>query len=299
MNFQQFLKECNELKQQFPRIPNHFDQCENADYGDYLFQTKNAYYCFEDANCSDSIYLFDSFKAENCCDGDYIIESQWCYDCVDISNSNNCTYCIYCSRLYDSHFCYHCMDSSNLFGCVYLKFQEYCIVNKQYPKEEYEKKVAELKKRPFEENMAEMKKLRLRYPVTQTLVSNSEHSDYGNQVFFSKNLYMCFDSAYSEDCGYLYDSHHNKNSFDLTQTHHCELTYECVDGFQLHNCFFTNYCGFLTDSGFCENCSNSHHLFGCVDLDNKEYCILNRQYSPEKYEKKVGEIMKSYRQLSS
>lgn len=36
---------------------------------------------------------------------------------------------------------------------------------------------------------------------------------------------------------------------------------------------------------------NCHHLFGCVGLKHKEYCILNKEYSPEEYEKLKDRII--------
>lgn len=293
MTFQQFLDQYDKLKMSFPRRPNYITECENSDYGNYLFKCKNIYFGFESSECEDCTYIFDSFKAVNCCDGDYVIESQNCYDSVDAINCNNCTYINYCSRVYDSHFCWNCSDSHNLFGCYRLQMNEYCIFNKQYTKEEYEKKVAELKKRLPEENLKQMRELSRKFPVTQTHIYNCENCDYGNQVFHSKNLYLCFDSVYSEDSAYLYDSHYNKSCFDLTQTHNCERIYESVDTDHSHNSFNLNYCSKLTDCGFCQDCESGNNLFGCVNLKNQEYCFLNKKYSKEEYENKVREVMKS------
>ena len=36
---------------------------------------------------------------------------------------------------------------------------------------------------------------------------------------------------------------------------------------------------------------NVSHLFGCVGLHNKQYCVLNKQYSKEEYEKLVAKII--------
>ena len=37
--------------------------------------------------------------------------------------------------------------------------------------------------------------------------------------------------------------------------------------------------------------SGSEHLFGCVGLRNKQYCIFNKQYTKEEYEKLVPRII--------
>lgn len=298
MNFQQFKEEYEKLKLKYPRVPSHLFQCENADYGDYMFKCSNVYFCFENAECQDIIYIFDSFKAVNCCDGDYVIESQNCYECVDVMNVNNCTYLNFCDHMYDSHFCWDCSNVNNLFGCVHLKYKEYCIFNKQYTKEEYEKKVKELLQRPAKENLKEMERIAMKFPVTQTRTDHVENCDYGNQVFFSKNMYLCFDASHSENCAYVYDGHYNKSSYDMTQSHHSELSYECTDCSELNNCHNMDYCEVVYDSGFCDNCQNSNHLLGCTSLKDKEYCILNKQYTKEEYEKQAKEIMDSYRQRS-
>ena len=46
-----------------------------------------------------------------------------------------------CSEIYYSMFCYNCQ---NLFGCTGLVRKQYCIFNKQYSKEEYEKLVPKI-----------------------------------------------------------------------------------------------------------------------------------------------------------
>ena len=41
---------------------------------------------------------------------------------------------------------------------------------------------------------------------------------------------------------------------------------------------------------YCRNTSNSSFLFGCLGLRNKQYCILNKQYTKEEYEALVPKI---------
>ncbi len=297
MNFQQFIDEFKQLKLRYPRFPNHSIRNENADWGDYLVSCKNAYFSFDTSYSRDIIYLFDSYKAVDSCDGDYVIESEKCYQCIDVYKVYNSTYLNYCARMYDSHFCWDCGDSNNLFGCTHLKFKKYCIFNKQYSPEEYEKQVKELLKKPAEENLKSLHKLTQNYPVTTTNVTHCENCDFGNHIHYSKNLYLCFDAARSEDASYLYDAAHVKNSYDLTQCFYCDFCYECVDSAHLNNCSYLKDCEYLADSMYCETCSNSNHLFGCVSLDKQEYCILNKKYSKEEYEKKLKELVDSIKEV--
>ena len=299
MNFQQFLKEYQELKQKFPKRPNHTFRSENSDFGDILYQCKNAYYCFDTSDSQDIVYIFDSYLAKNCVDGDYVIESENCYECVDTVKSNNCTFVTYSNTMIESHFCYDCTNCTNVFGCVNLRNKQYCIFNKQYEKEEYEKKVEELLKRPYEENLAELEELKKKFPLTQTKVLYSENCDYCNMVFDGKNCYLCFDAAFCQNCSYLYDSHRNKYCYDMTQSHRNEWLYECTDANHSNNSIYLTYCNALFDSAFCEECSDSNNLLGCVALSNSEYCILNKQYTQEEYEKIKGELMESFRKSAS
>src|SRR3990167_7790282 len=38
-------------------------------------------------------------------------------------------------------------------------------------------------------------------------------------------------------------------------------------------------------------CHYSRHLFGCASMRHNEYCILNKQYEKEEYEKLVGKLI--------
>ncbi|MDA1209081.1 MAG: hypothetical protein O2904_03570, partial [bacterium] len=42
---------------------------------------------------------------------------------------------------------------------------------------------------------------------------------------------------------------------------------------------------------YCNVCSSSHHCFGCIGLKQKSYCIFNKQYTKEEYEKLVPKII--------
>ncbi|MDP3762668.1 MAG: hypothetical protein Q8Q97_01165, partial [bacterium] len=46
-----------------------------------------------------------------------------------------------------------------------------------------------------------------------------------------------------------------------------------------------------------EDCHSSNNLFACVGLRNKSYCILNKQYTKEEYEKLVPRIIEHMNQM--
>src|SRR3989344_406560 len=49
--------------------------------------------------------------------------------------------------------------------------------------------------------------------------------------------------------------------------------------------------GGMTDGWYTDYCHSSSHLFGCVGLRNKQYCILNKQYTKEEYEALVPRVI--------
>jgi len=61
------------------------------------------------------------------------------------------------NQLVNSEYCHNCLSSSDIFGCVGLRNKKYCILNKQYSKDEYFEMVEKIKKHmndvPFIDNV--------------------------------------------------------------------------------------------------------------------------------------------------
>jgi len=92
----------------------------------------NCMYCFAvGMGCKD---IIDS----NSCDGELNCFADGCLNARKIIFSH---FMRNCSEVSYSMFCF---NSQNLFGCTGLNRKQYCIFNKQYTKEEYEKLVARI-----------------------------------------------------------------------------------------------------------------------------------------------------------
>jgi hypothetical protein len=138
-NFNAFLKK-------YPQKYYHGVQNENV-IGDYLTNCKNADHCFDSPNLWDCRYVFQAFNPlkdcmdiQECGDGELIYESAFTgYNAFNIKfNSHALGECS------DLQYSFYCPHSSNLFGCVSLTHRKYCILNKQYTKEEYEQMVPQI-----------------------------------------------------------------------------------------------------------------------------------------------------------
>ena len=111
--------------------------------GDNVEKSKNCYYCFDLAgdaeNCKychwGTYGLKDSYDSGPGIGGN----SELIYEGVSAGVTNsNCRFGVVVWYSNDVQYSVNCHDSRNLFGCVSLRGKQYCILNKQYTKEEYE-----------------------------------------------------------------------------------------------------------------------------------------------------------------
>ena len=135
-----FEKECDQFfKEQFYKFRNAIN-VENCS-GDHLHNSKNAKLCFDSKdleNCNYcarlSLHVKDSMDYNSW--GDKVELAYMCSACGD--NSYNIKFCSTCSTNNKNiEYCIQCSSCSDCFGCVGLKKKQYCILNKQYTKEEY------------------------------------------------------------------------------------------------------------------------------------------------------------------
>jgi len=109
--------------------------------GDYIYNSKNVkdsylvlggenvrYSQIQETPSTANAYDYSSFGYG----AEWIYETVWCG-----LSSNNLKFCCWCYHAHDLEYCFGCHGSGDLFGCVGIRNGEYCILNKQYTKEEY------------------------------------------------------------------------------------------------------------------------------------------------------------------
>lgn len=115
--------------------------CTNT-IGDNLENSKNAKYCFDLAGgvenskfCNWGTYgLTDSYDTGPGTGG----KSELTYEGISIGVGNtNCKFGAILWNSVDTEYAFNSYSLKNCFGCVSLRNAEYCILNKQYTKEEY------------------------------------------------------------------------------------------------------------------------------------------------------------------
>ena len=113
--------------------------------GNFLENDKNCQECYfiqESENCR---YIFRGYKNKETIDsvGGLDTEKVTLGSIDQIAYNNLC--CLYTTNCRYSYYLDSCEETEYCFGCVGLRKKKYCILNKQYTKEEYENLVEKIK----------------------------------------------------------------------------------------------------------------------------------------------------------
>ena len=223
----------------------------------------------------------------------YISDSnELCYELINCTRSYRLLFSANCIECVNSAFLYECINCQNCFGCVNLRNKQYYFFNEPCNKAEYEAKVKSydigsdagiIKVR----NDVEAFKTRSIHRYARIIKS---FNSTGDNIINAKNAQDCFDivgSPSAEDIRYCVWSGYNiKEAWDsgpgAAETEKCYETFDTCKGSS--GLCFTGVVYGSFDVQYSINCHGSHHLFGCYGLRNKEYCILNKQYTKESFE---------------
>ncbi|MEK7187727.1 MAG: hypothetical protein AAB691_02685 [Patescibacteria group bacterium] len=113
--------------------------------GDYLSNAKNTKDCFLAQRAEDSRYVESSDTPRNCYDLYVGGELELAYEGITPDNTYLGRFAIFSWKNRDYYYVDGCHSSENVFGCVGLKKAKYCILNKEYSKEEYETLLPKIK----------------------------------------------------------------------------------------------------------------------------------------------------------
>jgi len=141
---EQNLKRLKKLSIKYPRRRVASLKTENCPYGNYITNCANSYWIFDGIGDEDSAYLYQSKFCKGSLDMDQAYECEFCYSGKG-AFSYQCSHVDLCSHSRDCHYCFRCEYCEHCWGCVNLNKAKYCILNKQYSKEEYFEKINEIK----------------------------------------------------------------------------------------------------------------------------------------------------------
>lgn len=124
---------------------------------------------------------------------------------------------------------------------------------------------------------------------------NNENAAYGDIVLGSKNIYLSIVAVESENVMYSHTILQSKNVYrSFLVEHGSENIYhsKCISDSQ--DIFYCKYIQWWYNLWFCSDCIGCKNCILCEDLENKEYCINNIQYSQEQYNQEKRKILKDY-----
>ena len=131
--------------------------------------------------------------------------------------------------------------------------------------------------------------LNLAVPKGAIQNARSENCDFTNYSAQNKNCYMVVGGLGAEDCYHSYRVFFSRDCCDCYDLINCELCYECSECSQLHSSAHCRHCNDSNALHHCEECMGCHDCFGCVNLRNKSFHILNKPYSEAEYRRLVAE----------
>ena len=303
-----FFTQFRELIQKVPHMSVVNDDgiaSLNCEYTHDWWFSKNCYMCFSGWHTENIMYSFYILAGRDMVDSMNIrSKSEKLYECITTSLSYQVKYAQYCLNLIDSQFIYDCWNCSNCFLCAGLRDKKFCFKNKQYSKEEYEKILSDYRLDTFsgmEKAIKEYKDLILKYPRRYVDNFHNAANVIGDVVSYSKNVKSCFVTKNAENCRYCEFSGGAgdpiKDCSDLSLTGGSSECYECMTADHSQLNLFALFSVKSQDIRYTQHCHNCKHCFGCVGLRNANYCIFNKQYTKEDYEKLVPKIIEQMNKI--
>lgn len=273
-----FFEQFDELMKVVPHQNLIGADNENSNFINLAANCKDCYLLVESSNNERCLYGYWLQQCTDCVDCSFTYESELCYEldncgkCYNLRHSWDSTNCA------DSIFLRGCRNVKNSIGCVGMQNAEFCIMNEQLTREEFEKRRGTL-------DMAAVERFVTEHPMNYNRNINAENST-GDYLFNVKDCYECTDAHEAENCRYA--EHVWRDAKDImdvsTAGRNAQLIYEGL------NCALDAYDIQYSIQGwnskslrYCVECSNSEELFGCVSMKRAKYCILNKQYTPEEY----------------
>jgi hypothetical protein len=294
-----FFEQFWELMKEMPLVSLFNSNNVNTVFANHTEESKNCYLIFAALKNENVMYATRSTFNKDSADLYIVSESELCYENIYCRNCYRLFFSSHCDNCYDSIFLFNCKNCSNCFGCVNLRNKSYYIFNRAYSKKAYKKKIKQLDIGSFKTflNIKEdFKQLILKYPRKYANLIRTSNV-IGDNVEDAKNCFNCFNlnnrNSTIENCKFL-----EWGGFGLKDSYDCigdglgaKLHYEIIAGLNGSKNFFGHLSHYNREVFYVINCKFSSHLFGCIGLRHKQYCILNKQYTKEEYEKLLPKII--------
>lgn len=294
-----FFEQFAELRAEVPRINLYVDNlCENCEYSNQLTMSKRCYLVCSGSSNQDCFYSYRINNSRDCMDCLYCIDSELCYQCIDASASYGCRYCQNITNCSNSTFLFDCQSCESCMFCAGLRNKSYHLFNKPHTKAEFE----ELSKGYKFTSRSSVALMRQQFadfirPLPRKFAYLKQVENViGDNVQHARNCSYVFDGANLEDVHFAQFVQDSKDCMDVNYccdntTLHYEVS---TGGIEAYNVAFSvDTWPTVSNLLYCDSCSNgTKDCFGCIGLRRAQYCILNKQYSPQDYTATVQRIIR-------
>ena len=292
-----FFEQFKSLRKVVPRFNIFNKETENCEYVNYAVYNKNCYLLFGSWHNEDCMYGQTLNECKNCLDGLFVDKSELCYENIDCNENYGSSLCQNSSNLADCYFCFDCRSCKNCIGCWNLRNKEYHFLNKPIPKDEFEKIKEKFKSyEELEELKKGFEKMVREQAIHRDFVGYNNENVTGDFLFNCNNIEYGFSLYDSEDCAFSARAFGLKDSYDFEGGGKSELTYENMSNDFSYNSIGCTTCEHLNEAHYCDICFNCEYCIGCIGLRYKKYCILNKQYTKEEYEKLAPRVIEHMKQ---
>jgi len=286
-----FFEQLGELMKAIPKeatyISTGLGPNIGSDYTNFAGGNKHCYLLFNAGHCEEVMYSRGLIECRDVLDAYFGTKIERCYETVNAHHSNGIIFGQNVSGCVDSMFLLNTSGCQNCFGCVNLRNKSYHFMNESLSKEEWKTRVGEImgSYKKMEEARKQFELFVSKFPRKENNNLKTINST-GDYLFECKNVNNSFEVEHSEDCKYNFSIKRAKDVYDgVGYSYNSELMIGCVAvGLSRH----------MIGCSVVENSQNIEYSFslrsctdciGCDGLRNAQYCILNKQYSQEEYEK--------------
>ncbi|MDD4628796.1 MAG: hypothetical protein PHE68_05385 [Candidatus Peribacteraceae bacterium] len=275
----------------------------NSDYIHFAGACKNCYLIMHADFCEDCLYGYGFKKNTSCVDGFYNLHCELCYDCIDCHKCYGLVASQDCINCHSGWFLRDCVGCQDCILCVGLREKNYCIENVQLSKEDYEAKKAAIdlaSYATYQSKKKRRKELERKHPF-KAFQGNNLQNCSGNYLYNCKDARECFDCEDVESAKHCYQLVlAAKDVQDIYQYGtNLQMSYECsIVGENSYHILFSFGCHMSSrDLSYCWYMESCKNCFGCAFMKNSRYCIFNKQYSQEEYERLVPKIIEQMKKI--
>lgn len=283
-----------------PALSSNYWTMINSEYANWAGDQRNCYLLVDADYVENSAYGSGWMQVKESMDCDNIRQCELVYDSFDLEKCYRAVGSVSCKDSTDLYFSKNCVGSSNCFGCINLRNQKYCIYNEQYSKDDYEQKIKLFQldtHEGYENAKATAESFWLQHPEKFYHGSHNINVS-GDYIYHSKNVKEGYLITDVEDSKYVMLLHAKttKDCYDYTDWgENAQNIYECLAvGLGANNVKFSQLNVInIRDVEYCALfCVRIANCFGCIGITDKQYCILNKQYTKEEYFPMVEKIKK-------